>query len=1168
MAANSTCDFSVMSLNVRGLNCFKKRKSVFRWLQRKNNSLVFLQETHSTAETAHIWARDWKGKIIYSHGSSNSKGCMILVKEGFDLEITLKKCDNKGRFVLLKGQVQGEPITLLNVYAPNTENEQVEFFKDLDHVLHSNNISNNDEIVIGGDWNLVRDFNLDKCGGMNNPKLKSIDKLNNFISNYELNDVWRIKNLNAKRYSWRQPNPLIQCRLDYWLISDTLYNTATHIDIIPSVRSDHSAITIKFQSIQNTTRGPTFWKFNNSLLENNDFVSKMKNNINQWKLEYNNDDKRVEWELLKYKIRKFIVKFSKNEKSVKKDKELELEKKLIILERNLKTQKDQTDYDETKKQLQNIEDEKTKGCIVRSRVKWHEEGEKSTKFFFELEKQNAVRKNIRKLRCNNGTVTTDQKIISKMQINFFEKLYSSKPVNETLLNSFQAFSLLIKLDMNYRESCEGLITADECLKVINKLSKNKSPGNDGLTAEFYVHFWSELKDSLLICLNYSHYKQELSTSQKQAVITLINKKDKDRLHLANWRPISLLNVDFKIASKVIASRLHNIIPKLVDISQTGFVKDRLIGDSIRVINDLMDICKLKKQNMTLMMIDFEKAFDTLNWNFLFKTLQSMNFGPSLINWVKTFYTNIESCVMNNGSTSGYFKIKRGVRQGDPLSSYLFVLAVETLSVAVKNDNGIHGFKLKDTEIKLVQYADDTTAILKDLKSVNNFLTLTNTFEHVSGLKINKEKTEAIWLGPGKPLFALPQKIKWSTKPIKILGIYFSCDYEEMIEINYSKKIKAIQKMIYMWKQRDLSLTGKVLIIKALAMSQILYLANLLPFPDDKIKQVEDILYEFIWNGKIHKVKKKIFIQSYEDGGYKMPDIRSIIQAQKLKWVKLYLNNHACLWRITMEELIDVENLNILLRSNFCIKDYSNTSDFYKEILKSLYYAIQPGNANPNHEIYNQFLYYNRNIKINDKCFFNRDLFNIGLWRVHDLYDKQNNLIPFETLQKRGASMKSYMIWRTLVSIIKEYMNDLHDSNTPNAGVNILDFNDQPHNLLIIDSKTVTKCLTSRLMVESKVKKKITERYHLTQEAWLCIYLLPQLTVKNNKIKDFQYMILHSFLPTNDLLFKMNKIPSYLCSFCNMYKESIAHMFYECFLFTTCGLSYLIKMILYVCLALN
>ena len=127
------------------------------------------------------------------------------------------------------------------------------------------------------------------------------------------------------------------------------------------------------------------------------------------------------------------------------------------------------------------------------------------------------------------------------------------------------------------------------------------------------------------------------------------------------------------------------------------------------------------------------------------------------------------------------------------------------------------------------------------------------------------------------------------------------------------------------------------------------------------------------------------------------------------------------------------------------------------------------------------------------------------------------------------------------------MNDLHDSNMPNAGVEILDFNDQPHNLLIIDSKTVTKCLTSRLMVESKVKKKITERYHLTQEAWLCIYLLPQLTVKNNKIKDFQYMILHSFLPTNDLLFKMNKIPSYLCSFCNMYKESIAHMFYECFL---------------------
>ena len=481
----------------------------------------------------------------------------------------------------------------------------------------------------------------------------------------------------------------------------------------------------------------------------------------------------------------------------------------------------------------------------------------------------------------------------------------------------------------------------------------------------------------------------------------------------------------------------------------------------------------------------------------------MNFGISLINWVKIFYTNIESCVINNGSSSAYFKIKRGVRQGDPLSSYLFVLAVEMLSIAVKNDDGIHGINLKDTEIKLVQYADDTTAILKDLKSVTNFLTLTNTFENVSGLKINKEKTEAIWLGPGKPPFTLPHKIKWSNKPIKILGIYFSCDYEEMIDINYSNKIKAIQRMIFMWQQRDLSLTGKVLIIKALAMSQILYLANLLPFPDDKIKQVEDILYGFIWNGKTHKVKKKIFIQSYEDGGYKMPDIRSVIHAQKLKWVKLYLNNHDCLWRVTMEELIGVENLNIFLRSNFCIKDLSNTSFFYKEMLKSLYHATQPGIANLNNDIHNQFLYYNTNIKINNNIFFSKDLFNIGLWQVCDLYDKQNNIIPFETLQKRGASMKNYMLWRTLVTITREHTNYVNDNNVANAGVDILDLNGRIYNLLTIDSKTITKCLTSRLMVESKVKKKITERYHMTKEAWPFMYSLPRITVKNNKLKDFQ-----------------------------------------------------------------
>ena len=151
----------------------------------------------------------------------------------------------------------------------------------------------------------------------------------------------------------------------------------------------------------------------------------------------------------------------------------------------------------------------------------------------------------------------------------------------------------------------------------------------------------------------------------------------------------------------------------------------------------------------MMMVDFEKAYDSLEWDFMIKVLQHFNFGPDLIKWIKTFYTNIESCVSNNSVTSQYFKISRGLRQGDPLSSYIFVLCVEILAIAVRNNDDIQGIEINENVIKIAQYADDTTAILKDVRSARNFLQLLERFSKISGLKINKEKTEALWLGTNK-----------------------------------------------------------------------------------------------------------------------------------------------------------------------------------------------------------------------------------------------------------------------------------------------------------------------------------------------------------------------------------------------------------------------------------
>ena len=200
-----------------------------------------------------------------------------------------------------------------------------------------------------------------------------------------------------------------------------------------------------------------------------------------------------------------------------------------------------------------------------------------------------------------------------------------------------------------RNRCEGIITKRECWDALSSMNNNNSPGNDGLSKRTFLCFFEKLVDPLIQALNPSFVDGEMSNSQRQAVITLIEKKGKDKRYIQNWRPLSLINVDVKVASKCLALRLKKVINTLVDSHQTAYVPGRNIGESVRLVEDLLE--HAEKEDLTGIMFssDFEKVFDSIDHCFIFACLKKFGSGTQFIQWVKTLFKKAQSCVMNNGS---------------------------------------------------------------------------------------------------------------------------------------------------------------------------------------------------------------------------------------------------------------------------------------------------------------------------------------------------------------------------------------------------------------------------------------------------------------------------------------------------------------------------------------
>lgn len=328
---------------------------------------------------------------------------------------------------------------------------------------------------------------------------------------------------------------------------------------------------------------------------------------------------------------------------------------------------------------------------------------------------------------------------------------------------------------------------------------------------------------------------------------------------------------------------------MINNDQTGFLKGRFIGENIRLIDSVVNYTAAKNIPGHLIFLDFEKAFDTLEWSFIQKALISFGFGPSIVQWFKTFYNNTESCIINNGWASNFFSVHRT----RPLSPYLFILSAEILAKETRKNADIKGLLVKDTEIKLSQYADDTTLILDGSeRSLSEALRNLESFEKVSGLRLNSKTTKTLWIGScaGKSEKLHPEKdFNWQNTKVKALGVWLSTDPETKVKLNLVEKIEKMRNCLGHWSVRRLSLIAKITVLKSLVASQVIHLLSPLQTNAQIIKQLNDLFFDFLWNSKGEKIKRNVIIQNYGNGGLRMIDISSFNKALHSVWIRKYLD---------------------------------------------------------------------------------------------------------------------------------------------------------------------------------------------------------------------------------------------------------------------------------------
>ncbi|XP_073066025.1 uncharacterized protein [Primulina eburnea] len=538
----------------------------------------------------------------------------------------------------------------------------------------------------------------------------------------------------------------------------------------------------------------------------------------------------------------------------------------------------------------------------KAKVKWMKDGNQNSKFFYSILKNRRNRAFIEKIELEDGSLITDDAQIQNEIITFFERLYKKSEGDGSGIEGLD----WMPLSRSEAAQLEVPFAEKEVKAAVMECDGTKAPGPDGFTLGFYQQNWETVKDDLIRVFDEFFQDGIVNAVTNETYICLIPKKNEAR-KVNDFRPISLTTSLYKILAKVLTNRLRKVMTITVSENQSAFIQGRQITDCCLIANEVVEEYRRKKKKRWVLKIDLEKAYDNVDWRFMDFVLRKKGFGVKWRKWMKGCVSNVSYSILINGRPRGKFRGGRGLRQGDPLSPFLFNLVIDGMGRLIdmaRAANEVRGLVVgrDKMEVTHIQFADDTLFLIQSATDLLVVVELLKFFCTKSGLKINFEKSSLLGLNRlDDEVDALAAAIgcKKDQWPIKYLGLPLGGDPKKL-EF-WTPVISKMSTKLGAWKKAFLSRGARLVLIKSVLNAMPTYYMSIFKVPNKVEKQLEALMRNFLWDGADgethnHVVNWNQVCKPRDRGGLGLENIRLRNRALLGKWWWRCATERNSLWK--------------------------------------------------------------------------------------------------------------------------------------------------------------------------------------------------------------------------------------------------------------------------------